>query len=125
VSAKPLIEKKLPSGTDNYALFGSGIIFKSFSPKKSAKNLAVWLKVLLFRLREMIITLFLFQKKNANFRRAIFFAESWQKSQKIFIITLASGEKGNFEPLRDFAESGNGELGEPHHTMPEQQAPVL
>ena len=33
-------------------------------------------------------------------------------------------EKGNFEPLRDFVETGKGENGEPHHTKPEQQEAV-
>ena len=31
------------------------------------------------------------------------------------------GEKGNFEPLRDFVEPGKGENGMPHHTNPDQK----
>jgi len=37
---------------------------------------------------------------------------------------LFSDEKGNYEPQRDFVESGNGENGAEHHTKPEQQPEV-
>jgi hypothetical protein len=53
---------------------------KIFSPKNLTKILAFLLKLLLVFCKKVIITLVF--EKNANF-----FAENWQKSQKIVIIT--------------------------------------
>jgi hypothetical protein len=57
------------------------MIFKIFSPKKSAKKLAFLTRNKANLCKILIIT-FVFEK-NANF-----FAENWKKSQKIAIITL-------------------------------------
>ena len=39
-------------------------------------------------------------------------------------VESVSGEKGNYEPVRDFAQTGNGENGVEHRTKPEQQPEV-
>jgi hypothetical protein len=60
------------------------MIFKIFSMKNLAKILAFLFKLLLVFAKIVIITLVF--EKNANF-----FAEKWQKSQKIVIITSTPG----------------------------------
>jgi hypothetical protein len=62
------------------------MIFKIFLPKNLAKILAFLLKLLLVFAKHLIITLVF--EKNANF-----FAEDWQKSQKIVIITSTPGSQ--------------------------------
>jgi hypothetical protein len=61
------------------------MIFKIFSPKISAKKLAFLTQNKAKLFKKMIITLVL--EKNINF-----FAENWQKSQKIVIITSTPDE---------------------------------
>jgi hypothetical protein len=56
------------------------MIFKIFSPKKIAKNVAFLTQSKAKLCKYLIITLVF--EKSANF-----FAENWQKSQKIVIIT--------------------------------------
>jgi hypothetical protein len=60
------------------------MIFKIFSPKNLAKKLAFLTKNKAKFSKKLIITLVF--KKNAKF-----FAENWEKSQKIVIITLTPG----------------------------------
>jgi hypothetical protein len=67
----------LPAGTDV-------LIFKIFSPKNSEKKLAFLTQNKAKLCKILIITLVF--EKNANF-----FAENWQKSQKIVIITSTPG----------------------------------
>jgi hypothetical protein len=61
------------------------MIFQIFSPKILAKILAFFAQTAATFCKNLIITLVF--EKNANF-----FAENWQKSQKIMIITSAPGE---------------------------------
>jgi hypothetical protein len=61
------------------------MIFEIFSPKKIAKKLASLTQNKAKLCKILIITLVF--EKNANF-----FAENWQKSQKIVIITLTPDE---------------------------------
>jgi hypothetical protein len=61
------------------------MIFKIFSPKHLAKILAFFAHIAATFCKNLIITLVF--EKNANF-----FAENWQKSQKIVIITSAPDE---------------------------------
>jgi hypothetical protein len=70
---RPEIGAEIGSGADV-------MIFKISSPKNLAKNWRFLLKLLLFFWKKMILTLV--YEKNANF-----FAENWQKSQKLVIIT--------------------------------------
>jgi hypothetical protein len=60
------------------------MIFKIFSPKKSAKKLAFLTQNKAKLCKNLIITLVF--EKNAKF-----FDENWQKSQKIVIITSTPG----------------------------------
>jgi hypothetical protein len=60
------------------------MIFQIFSPKNFAKILAFLTKNKANFYKKLIITLVF--KKNANF-----FAENWEKSQKIVIITSTPG----------------------------------
>jgi hypothetical protein len=60
------------------------MILKIFSPKKLAKKLAFFAQNKVKLYINLIITLVF--EKNANL-----FAENWQKSQKIVIITSAPG----------------------------------
>jgi hypothetical protein len=60
------------------------MIFKIFSPKKSTKKLAFLTENKAKLFNKLIITLVF--EKNANF-----FAEKYQKSQKIVIITSTPG----------------------------------
>jgi hypothetical protein len=60
------------------------MIFKIFSPKNSAKKIACLTQTKGKLCKILIITLVF--EKNANF-----FAENWQKSQKIVIITSTPG----------------------------------
>jgi hypothetical protein len=69
------------------------MILKIFSPKKLAKSWRFLLKLLLVFAKIVIITLVF--EKNANF-----FAENWQKSQKIVIIT-STADWANFRPVMD------------------------
>jgi hypothetical protein len=69
------------------------MIFQIFSPKNLAKKLAV-LTQNKGKFKKLIITLVF--EKNANF-----FAENWQKSQKIVIIT-STPDWPNFSPLGDY-----------------------
>jgi hypothetical protein len=64
------------------------MIFNIFSTKNLAKILAFLLKLLLEFAKIVFISLVF--EKNANF-----FAEHWQKSQKIVIITSTPGEVDN------------------------------
>jgi hypothetical protein len=61
------------------------MILKIFWPKNLAKNLAFFAQTTLCFCKNLIITLVF--EKNANF-----FAENWQKSQKIVIITSTPGQ---------------------------------
>jgi hypothetical protein len=71
-------KKYFQSGTDV-------MIFLKFSPKISAKKLAFLTRNKAKLCKILIITLVF--EKNANF-----FAEIWQKSQKIVIITSTPGQ---------------------------------
>jgi hypothetical protein len=62
------------------------IIFKIFSPKKIAKKLAFLTQNKAKICKILIITLVF--EKNANF-----FAENWQKTHKIVIITSTPGNE--------------------------------
>jgi hypothetical protein len=59
------------------------MIFKIFSPKNCAKKLAFSAQTTASFCKDMIITLV--------FEKGPFFAENWQKSQKIVIITSTPG----------------------------------
>jgi phosphoserine phosphatase len=61
------------------------MIFKIFSPKKISKKMAFLTQNKAKFRKKIIIALVI--EKNANF-----FAEKWQKSQKIVIITSAPDE---------------------------------
>jgi hypothetical protein len=63
------------------------MILKIFLPKKLAKNLAFLTRNKAKFWKKFIITLVF--KKNANY-----FAENWEKSQKIVIITSTPGNPG-------------------------------
>jgi hypothetical protein len=67
------------------------MIFKIFSPKNLAKILAFFAQTSVVFAKIVIITLVL--RKTPNF-----FAENWQKSQKIVIIT-STPDWANFRPL--------------------------
>jgi hypothetical protein len=60
------------------------MILKIFSPKHLAKKLAFFAQTTASFCKHLIVTLVF--EKNANF-----FAENWQKSQKIVIITSTPG----------------------------------
>jgi hypothetical protein len=70
------------------------MILKYFSPEKIAKKLAFLTQSKAKLCKILIITL-VFEKN------AIFFAENWQKSPKIVIITSTPGARFHFENLSD------------------------
>jgi hypothetical protein len=77
--------RSVPPGTDV-------MIFKRFSPKNSAKKLAFLTQNKAKLCKNLIITSVF--EKNANF-----FAENWEKSQKIVIITSVPDWEGSTKPL--------------------------
>jgi hypothetical protein len=87
VICKKLPEVKSPNRRKFAQSWIDVMIFKMFSPKNLVKMLAFLLKLLLVFAKILIIALVF--EKNANF-----FAENWQKSQKIVIITSTPGHPG-------------------------------
>jgi hypothetical protein len=69
------------------------MILKIFSPKILAKILAFFAHTVATFCKNVIITL-VFEKN------AIFFAENWQKSQKIVIITSTPGHPAQYPAIR-------------------------